>query len=122
MCVFLSKLQQGVDSWVLGKPGVIAAAALKCMGGSIQGRLWPRNDDERDRAIKAGYKLDQVLPFERGGVKREIMLAFYCLYICAPPAPRGLFSALDLFLSLPSPRLPPSRGWAFQRFLRSDCW
>ena len=29
--------------------GVIAAAALKCMGGEIQGRLWPRNDDERSR-------------------------------------------------------------------------
>ena len=29
--------------------GVITAAALKCMGGEIQGRLWPRNDDERQR-------------------------------------------------------------------------
>ena len=29
--------------------GVIAAAALKCMGGEIQGRLWPRNDEERSR-------------------------------------------------------------------------
>ena len=29
--------------------GVIAAAALKCLGGEIQGRLWPRNDDERAR-------------------------------------------------------------------------
>ena len=41
--------------------GVIAACALKCFGGSIQGRLWPRNEDERDRAIQAGYDLDQVL-------------------------------------------------------------
>jgi fructose-1,6-bisphosphatase II len=41
--------------------GVIAAAALKCMGGEIQGRLWPRNDGERDAAIKAGYDLDRVL-------------------------------------------------------------
>eukprot|EP00884_Botryococcus_braunii_P021724 jgi/Botrbrau1/8235/Bobra.0392s0030.1 len=41
--------------------GVIAAAALKCMGGSIQGRLWPRNADERERAIKAGYKLEEIL-------------------------------------------------------------
>ena len=41
--------------------GVIAAAALKCMGGEQQGRLWPRNDDERDAAIAAGYDLDQVL-------------------------------------------------------------
>jgi fructose-1,6-bisphosphatase II len=41
--------------------GVIAAAALKCMGGEIQGRLWPRDEDERDRALEAGYDLDKVL-------------------------------------------------------------
>ncbi|HMS13041.1 MAG: class II fructose-bisphosphatase [Microthrixaceae bacterium] len=41
--------------------GVIAAAALKAMGGSIQGKLWPRNDQERSEAIAAGYDLDQVL-------------------------------------------------------------
>ena len=41
--------------------GVVAAAALKCMGGEIQGRLWPRNDTERADAIAQGYNLDQVL-------------------------------------------------------------
>ena len=41
--------------------GVITAAALKCMGGVIQGRLWPRNDTERNEAIAQGYDLDQVL-------------------------------------------------------------
>ena len=41
--------------------GVIAAAALKCMGGEVQGRLWPRNDEERDAALAAGYDLDRVL-------------------------------------------------------------
>src|SRR4051795_4970873 len=41
--------------------GVIAAAAMKCMGGEIQGRLWPRNDGERQAAIAAGYDLDRVL-------------------------------------------------------------
>ena len=41
--------------------GVTAAAALKCMGGEIQGRLWPRNDDERKAALEAGYDLNQVL-------------------------------------------------------------
>jgi fructose-1,6-bisphosphatase II len=41
--------------------GVIAAAAMKCMGGEIQGRLWPRNDDERAAAIAGGYDLDRVL-------------------------------------------------------------
>jgi fructose-1,6-bisphosphatase II len=41
--------------------GVIAACAIKCLGGMIQGRLVPRNDEERDAAISAGYDLDQVL-------------------------------------------------------------
>ena len=41
--------------------GVITAAALKCMGGVIQGRLWPRDDAERQRAIDDGYDLDKVL-------------------------------------------------------------
>jgi fructose-1,6-bisphosphatase II len=41
--------------------GVIAAAGIKCLGGSIQGRLWPRNDDERRAALDMGYDLDKVL-------------------------------------------------------------
>ena len=41
--------------------GVIAACALKCLGGTIQGRLWPRNDDERRAALDLGYDLDRVL-------------------------------------------------------------
>src|SRR5436305_363762 len=44
--------------------GVISAAALKCMGGEIQGRLWPRNEGERQAAIDEGYDLDQVLTTE----------------------------------------------------------
>jgi fructose-1,6-bisphosphatase II len=54
----------GVDMLVGigGTPeGVIAAAALKCMGGSIQGRLWPQTDDERAKALDAGLDLTQVL-------------------------------------------------------------
>jgi fructose-1,6-bisphosphatase II len=41
--------------------GVIAAAALKCMGGEIQGRLWPRNEAERTAAIEAGYDIGRIL-------------------------------------------------------------
>jgi fructose-1,6-bisphosphatase II len=41
--------------------GVITAAALKCMEGEIQGKLWPRNDEERQAAIDAGYDLEKVL-------------------------------------------------------------
>ena len=41
--------------------GVVSAAALKCMGGEIHGRLWPRNDEERALAEAAGYDLSKVL-------------------------------------------------------------
>jgi fructose-1,6-bisphosphatase II len=41
--------------------GIIAACALKCIGGTIQGRLWPRNDEERQKALDAGHDLDRVL-------------------------------------------------------------
>jgi fructose-1,6-bisphosphatase II len=41
--------------------GVIAACALKCLGGAIHGRLWPRDDDERRAAMDAGYDLSRVL-------------------------------------------------------------
>ena len=44
--------------------GVIAAAALKALGGEIIGRLWPRNDDERRAALDAGYDLSRVLRTE----------------------------------------------------------
>jgi fructose-1,6-bisphosphatase II len=41
--------------------GVISAAALKCVGGGIQGRLWPRNDEERTVLEEAGLSPDRVL-------------------------------------------------------------
>ena len=41
--------------------GIISAAALKCMGGSIQGRLWPQGPEERAKAIDAGHDLSRVL-------------------------------------------------------------
>ena len=41
--------------------GIIAACALKCMGGVLQGRLWPQDDEERQRALDAGHDLDAVL-------------------------------------------------------------
>ena len=44
--------------------GVIAAAALKCMGGEIQGRLWAQDDAERDRIVGAGNSLDDVLTMD----------------------------------------------------------
>jgi fructose-1,6-bisphosphatase II len=41
--------------------GVIAAAALRCLGGAIFGRLHPRNDEERAAAVEQGYDLDRIL-------------------------------------------------------------
>ena len=41
--------------------GVIAAAAVKCLAGAVQGRLWPRDDAERAKLVEAGYDVDRVL-------------------------------------------------------------
>ncbi len=49
--------------WGIGgtPEGVISAAAIKCIGGQLLGRLWPRNDQERQAATDAGYDLSRVL-------------------------------------------------------------
>ncbi|MFF4896998.1 class II fructose-bisphosphatase [Streptomyces sp. NPDC001068] len=44
--------------------GIISACAVKCLGGTIQGKLWPKDDAERQRAIDAGHDLDRVLTTE----------------------------------------------------------
>ncbi|OON81356.1 class II fructose-bisphosphatase [Streptomyces tsukubensis] len=41
--------------------GIISACAISCLGGVIQGKLWPKDDAERQRAIDAGHDLDRVL-------------------------------------------------------------
>ena len=41
--------------------GIITAVAMKCLGGVIQGRLTPRDDDERQKAIDAGHDLERIL-------------------------------------------------------------
>jgi fructose-1,6-bisphosphatase II len=41
--------------------GVISAAAVKCFGGALKGRLWPRDDDERQKLVDAGIDPDRVL-------------------------------------------------------------
>ena len=49
--------------WGIGgtPEGVISAAAIKCIGGQLLGRLWPRNDGERQAALDGGYDLERVL-------------------------------------------------------------
>jgi fructose-1,6-bisphosphatase II len=53
--------------WGIGgtPEGVLSAAAIKCIGGKIVGRLWPRDDSERQAAIDGGYDVDEVLDTDR---------------------------------------------------------
>ena len=41
--------------------GVLSASALKCVGGALQGKLWPRDDEERQKLVDEGFDLDRVL-------------------------------------------------------------
>ena len=59
-----SQAGTGVDllMGIGGTPeGVIAAAAIKCSSGALQGKLWPRNDEERQALLDDGYDIDRVL-------------------------------------------------------------
>lgn len=44
--------------------GVISAAAIHCIGGEIQCKLWPRNEEERKQAISEGVEVDKVYKTE----------------------------------------------------------
>jgi fructose-1,6-bisphosphatase II len=62
--IMAAKAGTGVDLLlgIGGTPeGIIAACAIKCLGGVIQGRLWPTDEAERRRALDAGHDLDRVL-------------------------------------------------------------
>ena len=52
--------------WGIGgtPEGVISAAAIKCLGGQLVGRLWPRDEEERTAALNAGYDLEKILTVE----------------------------------------------------------
>jgi fructose-1,6-bisphosphatase II len=57
----------GIDLlWGIGgtPEGVLAAAAFKCLGGQFQGKLWPRNEAERQAARAAGYEVNRVLTLD----------------------------------------------------------
>ena len=61
--VMAARPETGIDvlMGIGGTPeGIIAACAMKCMGGAIQGKLHPRSDEERDAAAKAGLDLNRV--------------------------------------------------------------
>jgi fructose-1,6-bisphosphatase II len=62
--IMTARRDSGIDllAGIGGTPeAVLAAAALKCMGGEIQGRLHPRNEAEANAARSQGYELDQIL-------------------------------------------------------------
>ncbi|GAC1317897.1 MAG: class II fructose-bisphosphatase [Thermoleophilaceae bacterium] len=63
--------------WGIGgtPEGVISAAAIKCMGGQMLGRLWPRDEAERTAALEAGYDLDEVLDVDRLVAGKDVFFA-----------------------------------------------
>jgi fructose-1,6-bisphosphatase II len=63
-CIAAAQPFTGIDMLmgVGGTPeGVISAAAIKCLGGSLQGRLWPRSEEERAALVAAGYDIGAKL-------------------------------------------------------------
>ena len=56
--------------------GVIAATAIRCVGGTMQGRLWPRNDEEREAAVEQGYDLDRIL------TEKDLVSGENCFFAC----------------------------------------
>jgi fructose-1,6-bisphosphatase II len=63
--------------WGIGgtPEGVISAASIKCMGGALIGRLWPRNEEERRAALEQGYDLDEVLDQDRLVAGNDVFFA-----------------------------------------------
>jgi fructose-1,6-bisphosphatase II len=62
--IMATRENTGVDMLmgIGGTPeGIIAACAIACLGGTIQGKLWPKDEEERRRALDAGHDLDRVL-------------------------------------------------------------
>ncbi|HEX5534978.1 MAG TPA: class II fructose-bisphosphatase [Actinomycetales bacterium] len=57
--------------------GIIAACALKCLGGTLQGRLWPTDDEERQRAVDAELDLDAVLTMD------ELVRSDNCYFVAS---------------------------------------
>jgi len=55
--------------------GVIAACALKCLGGDMQGRLYPRNEEEREKLERAGFDVGEVLTLENLVSGKDVFFA-----------------------------------------------
>ena len=73
-----ARVQSTVDllMGIGGTPeGVISAAAIKCLGGAMQGKLWPRNDGERAQLVDAGFDVDRVLTTDDLGAGDDVFVA-----------------------------------------------
>ncbi len=68
--------------------GVITACAVKALGGQMLGRLWPRNDDERQRAIDGGYDVESVLTVD------DLVSADDCFFACTGVTPGQLLQGV----------------------------
>ena len=76
--LFAVSAEAGVDLlWGIGgtPEGVLSAAAIKCLGGQLLGRLWPRDDSERQAAVDAGYDLDRILDVDRLVSGKDVFFA-----------------------------------------------
>ena len=76
--IVAARPESGVDLLVGtgGTPeGIITACAIKAIGGVIQGRLAPTDDDERQRALDAGHDLDRVL------LTDDLVVADDCFFV-----------------------------------------
>ncbi|MCW2693038.1 MAG: glpX [Mycobacterium sp.] len=56
--------------------GIITAVAIKCLGGVIQGRLWPKDDAERQKCLAAGHDLDRLLTTD------DLVAGDNCFFVC----------------------------------------
>ena len=88
--------------WGIGgtPEGVISASAIKCIGGQIVGRLWPRDDDERQAAVDAGYDLDRVLNVD------DLVASEHCFFSATGVTDGDVLAGVRL-AAAPAP--PPNR-------------
>jgi fructose-1,6-bisphosphatase II len=63
--------------WGIGgtPEGVISASAIKCLGGEMLGRLWPRNEEEKQAVVDFGLDLDEVLDVNRLVAGNDVFFA-----------------------------------------------
>ncbi len=85
--------ESGVDLYVGigGSPeAVLAAAAIRCLGGDLQTMMWPRDDQERDAVVRAGFKNELIQVFGAADLARGNNIIFCATGISDSPLLRGV--------------------------------